>query len=349
MDAQQLAAVQLQVQQQVQQQVAAALQQHVASLAALPPANPPHHHAPHVPRMQPRLHTDASYAGSAALDAWLARIEQLCNFYGVTGDGGVVAYAAAHFAGAALQWWVAQGLGQPQTWSGLVAALRARFQPLTSAEMARSKLRTLKQGHGPATMQAYVSTFNALLAHVPAMDVGDRVFAFIEGLNDRVKAHVDEVAHTTLESAIERAVRYGSRVAIHSAQPASASASSSMMDLSMLGIEGLEPETGAADNGGGQAADMSAPVTRAEFQQLLMAMQQQRSLGGSSSSSSSASGMLPRRSRFTPHVQGVTDAQIRERLDSGACLACGEQGHRKIDCPSFKQQSKNGSARRGRF
>jgi hypothetical protein len=44
-----------------------------------------------------------------------------------------------------------------------------------------------------------------------------------------------------------------------------------------------------------------------------------------------------------PRVSGVSEQQIRERLDAGTCLVCGEAGHRKFECPQNKSKNQSGN------
>ena len=122
------------------QQLAAARagQQHAAASPTLAGAARP---------QQAKLHESARYGGSAGLDTWLSNMQQYAEYYGLLEGEQRVAYAAAHLKDAALQWWQALTT-RPTTWAAFTSALRARFQPVTSAEMARAKLRVLTQGRG---------------------------------------------------------------------------------------------------------------------------------------------------------------------------------------------------------
>ena len=72
-------------------------------------------------------------------------------------------------AGDAWDWWAHLGAAAPAGWTALVDALRARFQPVTSAETARAKLASLAQGK--ASVNEYISAFRRLLVAVPTMGV----------------------------------------------------------------------------------------------------------------------------------------------------------------------------------
>ncbi|MDR3401412.1 MAG: retrotransposon gag domain-containing protein [Chthoniobacter sp.] len=312
---------QAQLHQQQMQALLAQVQQQAAS-AASPPMQQPQ--ANGNPASRGRLTPDAGYAGGIALDSWLNRITQLTTFYNITAEDQRVAYAAAHLKDAALNWWVTLQQ-KPQDWAGFVAGLRTRFQPITTMEEARARLQRLVQGKG--TVQAYVNSFNALLVHIPTMDRDTRIFSFIQGLNEKVQAHVDEVVHPTLESAVERAVRFGSRSA-RAAYSASHS-SAAPMDLSaVLGefAEGTEAEL---------ATDSDAPVTRAELQQLLNALREdRRAAGARGSRAGSASGRFePQGRRRLPAIPHLTPVQVQEYMEAGKCFSCGKTDHVNRACP----------------
>ena len=145
----------------------------------------------------------------------------------------------------------------------------------------------------------------------------------------------------TLDIAISLATRLGSLSVL-----AASSASDghhhgdhgNAMDLSALGlnaIKGLEQQTGDGDD------DAVAPVTRAEFKQLLAALQQQRS-GAGAANRGGKRAPFGRGARGAPRVQGLSEQEVRKRLDGGLCFACGEAGHRKSDCPqNDRKQSGN--------
>lgn len=320
--------------QQLQQQMRLLAAQQAGAAAASPPPGYGASSSPAPPRpAQGKLHESSRYGGTAALDPWLATMQQLCLFYGLSSDAQRVNYAAAHLKDAALQWWFSLGAATPATWADLTAALRARFQPVTSGELARAKLRTLTQGKGG--VQAYVAAFNALLVHVPTMAVEDRVFAFIDGLSDRVKAHVGEVAHATLETAIERAVRFDSRQMRAPAGSSAGHSSHAPMDVNaLLGIEGLEQETGTEQGTPAPAAD--APVTRAEFQQLLNAMREQRR-GPAAGGKEGKPRSFDPRDRRLPRIPHLTPLQVKEYMDEGKCFGCGSKDHRSRECQSKPQ------------
>jgi hypothetical protein len=105
--------------------------------------------------------------------------------------------------------------------------------------------------------------------------------------------------------------------------------------LTGVAFDGPANASGADDDSSGDAADSSAPVTHAELRQLLSAMQHQRKGDGNRRAGRGG------RPRGPPRVAGLSEEQVRERLEAGACFACGKPGHRKADCPTNQPQSGN--------
>jgi hypothetical protein len=325
MNQEQLAAMERHIALMVEQRLAQQ-QQIIAVAQAAPVAVAPADRSP-----RGKLHENARYGGSAVLEPWLATMEQYADYYGIVVDDRRVAYAVAHFKDAALQWWRALPQeGRPATWTAFTQLLHTRFQPVTSTEMARAKLRTLTQGRG--SVQAYTAAFNALLVYLPVMDEGDRVFAYIQGLNDRVQAHVDEVAHSSLESAIERAMRFSSRINRTTAAPGGAPASAPM-ELDAMGLGNLSAESDCNDVPTHSTASSSAaaPITRDELHAIIAAALsgRQNNSGGRGKGQSNPSA----RPRGPPVIPHLSPQQVKSYMDAGRCFGCGSNEHRARQCP----------------
>jgi hypothetical protein len=103
------------------------------------------------------------------------------------------------------------------------------------------------------------------------------------------------------------------------------------MDLSQLTVEDEEPtEAAAAAAAAAAAGDLSVMLLA-----KLTAMEQK--LNAMQSSRGGPSAYYPRRSRM--HVSGVTPEIATERIARGQCIACGEKGHWKNECPTAKKQT----------
>jgi uncharacterized membrane protein YgcG len=299
----------------------------------------------------PRLPPPVTFEGrAAALDEWLADIQQQITWYGM-GEADAIRFAGAFMRGAARDWLL--GLAAvPATWVQLVAELRTRFQPVNSADTARGKLLTLTQGK--QSVHEYVDAFRRLLIRVPSMSNDDRLFQFIRGLRPAIGLQLRVHGVATLDDAIAMAARIGgisdSVQHVH-AQGGSAASSSAPMELDMLaGIEGLEADTSSATD---------APITRAELQLLLNAIREgHRGTGASSSSSSSnrqggdraggnrgaqgASGGF-QGPRGLPRIKGFSPEKVQQYMDANKCFGCHNVGHRSSECPLRKVDS-NGRA-----
>jgi hypothetical protein len=311
---------------QMQQNHAQQLQQFAQQIAAAAP-----NHAAQ-PRGLQRLPPPASFEGRAtAIDDWVADLTQQMEWY-ATPAGERVRFAAAFLRGAARDWYGTLGAA-PASWPEMQAALRGRFQPVNSAESARAKLIALVQGK--RSVNEYVDDFRRLLVRVPTMDADDRLFQFTRGLNPQIATQIRVQGVSNLDAAIAMAVRIGGLRELGACAASSSSSSSggsgAAMELdAMDSIEGLEADTSAP------AAD--APVTRAEFQQLLNAMRDGRRGGASSSTGSSSSGGNGRRfaPRGPPTIPHLTPEQVKEYMDSGKCFGCGSKDHRSRQCPKRK-------------
>lgn len=302
---------------QLAAQVAAAAAQAAAPAAAAGP-----------PRGQ-RLAAPSPFEGSSStLDDWMAAMQRQFEFYNMPDDGERVRFASAHLHKSAWDWWSTIALAnRPNSWTTLKTALIARFQPVTSAETARAKLIALSQGKQSIT--EYVDNFRRLLARIPDMGLADQLFQFIRGLRPALATQLRVQGVTTMDAAINLAVRVGSLSDMGASQQSQSASSSSPMDLDA--IEGLEADTSATSVG-------EAPVTRAEFQQLLNAMRDGRRTGGAGSSSSSSNSgnngrFVPRGPPTIPHL---TPDQVKEYMDSGKCFGCGSKDHRSRQCPKRK-------------
>ena len=350
---------QLQEQNQMLQQQAAAAPAAAAALAAQTAAATIAQAA--AARAPPRTKIPAAsnYAGSAhTLDNWLREMEQQFEWYGYNSHAERVAMAAAQLRGTALDWWHTLSQEEKQSLRASSAdfeqALRKRFQPVDSAKTARLALDQLAQG-AKQSVHDYTAQFRRLLTAVPSMSADDRVHRYVQGLRPAVRSLLLLQDVKTLDEAIASAARIGSlsQYASHAAS-SSGAATAGPMDISAMqdlcALTGADLSAVREDDGSDSdvAPSDAAPVTRSELhqmhQQLLHAMQNQRR--GDAGRRPGRGGRSSGRARGPPRVSGLSEQQVRERLDAGACFVCGKQGHRKADCPTAgkadgKQQSGN--------
>jgi hypothetical protein len=258
-------------------------------------------------------------------------MRQQFEWYGIgSGDDAArIRFAAGYLSGAALDWWE-HSPAQPTTWADAEKALRTRFQPVTSADSARAKMHALVQGRSP--VQDYVSAFRRLLVAVPTMGDDDRLFLFLRGLHPAIATQLRVQGVATLDAAVAMAVRIGSLRDMGAAPSPSSTPSSDAMDINAMldGVEGLEQETDApADSG-------DAPVTRAEFQQLLNAMRDERRPGGAGRGGGAGGNRGRFQPRGPPRIAHLTPQQVSEYMDAGKCFGCGSKDHQSRQCPKRK-------------
>lgn len=338
---------QLQEQNNLLQQQAAAAPAAAAALAAQTAAAALAQAAAARAPPRSKIPAASNYTGSAhTLDNWLREMEQQFDWYGYNSNAERVAMAAAQLRGAALDWWHALDLEEKQSlrasFTEFDRALRRRFQPVDSAKTARLALDQLTQG-AKQPVHDYTAQFRRLLTAVPSMSAEDRVHRYVQGLRPAVRSLLLLQDVKTLDDAIASAARIGSLSQYASQAAAPGSSTAGPMDLCAL--TGADPSIENDQNDGDAAPSDTAPVTRTELrqmhQQLLLAMQNQRR---SESGHRSGRGGRPS-GRGMPRVSGLSEQQVRERLDAGSCFACGKPGHRKADCPNkaadSKQQSGN--------
>jgi len=313
----------------------------IAPAAVLHPIASPE---PGVPRVSlPRLAPPPFFDGqSNKVDEWITNLQQQFDYYesSFSSDAQRLRFASAYLKGPALDWWSNVPVaGRPTTISGLYAAIRGRFQPISSADTARAKLLNLTQGKG--SVHDYVSAFRRLLILVPTMSEDDRLFQFIRGLPSAAASQLKLQAVATVEEAIAMATRIGAFNEYNGwnsrAAPASAAMArndSSAMDLD--NIEGLEKETADFE----ETDPSAAPVTRAEFAELLNAMRQSRGQSKGNDSHhqgrKSNEGKSDIASRMAKKYNLSLD-QVREHWDKSLCFNCSKKGHASHECRGNKK------------
>jgi hypothetical protein len=282
------------------------------------------------PLRQPLMRIAAAkpYDGLAAtsIDRWAREVAQQFAYYAVTTDVEQVRAASALLVGQALEWWA--GLlapGIPTTWAELLLQLRARFQLVTSVQVARAALDKLHQG--TKSTADFISTFTGLVSRVPGMTEEEKIHIFLRAVRPATSTQLQLHDVATLDAAIKMASRMGGIGELHAAA-ASGGGGGAAMDLS--NIEGLEADTGS-----------SVSISRAEYTELLHAMREQRRAGGSSrgGSSSAASSSGSYRPRGLPVIATLTPVQVKEYMDAGKCFSCASTDHRSRECPTKKKSS----------
>jgi hypothetical protein len=137
-------------------------------------------------RKEPRAQDLREYDGASGtkLDEWLQELSLATHLYQLNAVE-TSSFAVSRLRGAALQWWLSLDaahkvtLGEP---AALTAALRARFQPVTTARVAREQLDRLQQGQ--RHINEYIADFQRLATQIGLVSLGEEnaLFAFERGL-----------------------------------------------------------------------------------------------------------------------------------------------------------------------
>ena len=144
----------------------------------------------------------------AVVDTWIEDLQQTFDYYSHTAeflnDTAKIRLAATYLRGTARVWWTQQDTSAILTWEQFVDALHRRYRPALPAELARRKLKDLKQR---GTVNMYAGLFQQLLAHIPNKSEEDAIFDFRSGLDKAIAVRVAEKDPKTLEDAIVVAVQ----------------------------------------------------------------------------------------------------------------------------------------------
>jgi hypothetical protein len=277
-------------------------------------------------KREPRLSDLSEYDGAtgAKLDDWLAELRRCVRYYQLSGAD-AVEFAVVRLRGSADTWWASlDGAVQAAVNSvdALAAALRARFQPVTTARVAREKLHALQQG--ARHIDEYIAEFNRLHAQVPNMSEPDASAQFVRGLRRELatKLEDDDWENMPLAALVAKAARIGGRAA---AAAASSRAVVNQMDL---------------DDGDGAAPDVDR-ITRAVLNALQAQGGDMAGIGaktqthrGYLSGRGGAKGGRGDRGGRTFAVPGVPAAVVEQRRAAGQCFRCGNSEHRSMECPN---------------
>jgi len=284
-------------------------------------------------RKEPRAQDLREYDGAAGekLDAWLDELSLACMLFELN-DREARSFAVSRLRGAALQWWLAldssaqAAIGDRKA---LAAALRARFQPVTTARTARQQLDKLTQGSRP--VNDYIADFQRLRTQLPHLGEQEALFAFEKGLDGKLVEKLHEQGISTVQTAIAMAARVGGL-----AQAAAASKSS----LRQMDIDDGDGSAGRLDRIEAALNAMAARDTSgmgAKTQTHQGYTQQREAQRGGRGGFRGRGGFK----RGPPEVRGVPEHVVRKRMDNDACIRCGEQGHRSPSCPNTITASGN--------
>jgi hypothetical protein len=268
-------------------------------------------------------------ASGDKLDAWLAELRRCARYYQLSGPE-AVEFAVARLRDSADTWWAALDGGVQATISSvekLGAALRARFQPVTTARVAREKLHALQQG--ARHIDDYITEFSKLHAQVPDMAEPDARAQFVRGLRRELAIKLEDVDWETmpLAAVVAKAARVGGRTtaaAQPAGQPASGRATLTQMEMD-CSDSALEERISRAVLNVMQSQQTQSTGPNAHTHR---GQGPQRARGGTSGGPSARGHDAAR----IPKVPGVPAEVVERRRAAGECYRCGSKDHTRFDC-----------------
>lgn len=315
------------------------MQQHMLQQAAAPVAVAAHAAAP--PRQErPRIPPPPFFDGKGTgLDEWETALRKQITWYR-TPVAEEVQLATMFLSGAAEDWWKHLQVNTKAAigdFSSLVDAIRTRFQPVTTADLARVKITKLVQGKAP--INDYVAAFRKLLTPLGDMHESDRLFHFLRGVKPEIATQIRMQGIKVLDTAIEMASRMGTmgEYGAQAAAPPSAShGSSAPMDLDALSLDNIEGLEKSETNGSSSSSSAAVPAGQllAQLQEVLAAMRDTRRP------------RPPKVGQSKKFEDGrfrhgdLSRAEMDAHFSAGTCFECGKPGHRARNCPKAKPKDR---------
>jgi hypothetical protein len=291
-------------------------------------------------KKEPRANDLREYDGAAGakLDAWLDELGAAIDLFRLNGTE-AVDFGASRLRGAARQWWNTLGAAGKAPLidaAAMAAALRLRFQPITTERVAREQLRSLRQGS--RSVNDYIADFQRLHALLPDMGSADALFAFESGLVANLAEKLRVHGTTTLQESIAMAARVGGLMA-GSNTPAGRTPNANQMEIdsgdgSDSRLDRIEAILNALTSAQGGASGMGAKTqTQREYQQ------QRNSRGGFRGGRGGRFGGRGGSSSIS--IPGVPAEVVEQRRSAGQCFRCGSADHRSLQCPNAISASGN--------
>jgi hypothetical protein len=134
---------------------------------------------------------------------WLFLVEEYLKLQKSEGGNEAVSFAGTLLTEEAASWWVSFRPENPNlTWIAFKEALSKEFQDVNECRNARDALMSLRQDS--KSVETYASEFRAIIRKLPKMDVGDRIYFFINGLaNASTRREVEIRKCQTLDEAVQ--------------------------------------------------------------------------------------------------------------------------------------------------
>jgi hypothetical protein len=259
---------------------------------------------------RPKLQDLSEYHGaSSKLDGWLAEVRTM-NRICKMNQQETVEFAAARMRGAALHWWegmTTDAQAAITDTTSLAAALRKRFQPITTSETARAQLRKLQQSN--RSTDDYILEFQELYAKVTDMSSADALFDFMHGLHKATADQLRIQGVKTIDEAYEKAAHVSGVTSTHSHPAPAANHNINNIQIDDSSSTTQQQQYTRNNRGGGRGGYRGGrvPFNRgAEGQQ-----------------------------RAPPTTAPLIPQAVREkRREQGACFRCGQSGHMARACPN---------------
>ena len=145
-----------------------------------------------------------TYSGNCneSLEAWIFQMDRYCQLLPVP-EPNRVSFAGTFLKDHAAMWWrtVYEEIeAQPEDnrWTQFTNGLKHQFQPINTAETARTRLDQLRQ---KTSVRLYNSDFREIMLQLPNMHEADRIHTYIKGLKPTVTSLVTMQQPNTLIAA----------------------------------------------------------------------------------------------------------------------------------------------------
>lgn len=270
----------------------------------------------------------APYDGSKGLDEFLLVLRNMDRWYGYVQDRDRIRFLCLNLAGPALSYLeTPAGIAALalDAWAPLEAALRARFQPVTTEEVARAEIFSIVQG--PKGVHEYTSQFNHRLAFLPDQDDATTLHHYLRGLKAPIREQLRISGVHDLVAAQTMAVRIGNPM------PFAGSAGTAVpMDLGAIDASSPTDQPG-----------LIAAVTEAVLAAMRTGSVRNHGSGGGSSKwgGRGTSGGGPRPAMIP---DGLSAEERQKYYAEGRCFLCGKTGHNKPQCPTRSSSSSSSSS-----
>jgi hypothetical protein len=289
-------------------------------------------------RKEPRTQDLREYEGASGikLDEWIDDLDACVALFHLN-DAEAVEFAVSRLRGPARQWWNALGAApRPTTAAALGAALRSRFQPITSERVAREQLRSLRQGG--RGINEYIAEFQRLHAMLPDMSAKDALFSFESGVAGGLALELRKAGTTSLSDAIALAARIGGLTAAGSSSSSSPPTRSSAHQMEVDSGDGSFEDRVARvvlnvmqSQGSGAPGALTGLGAKTQTQRGYAQARSGRG-GGQGFRGGRSGGRNVGEAPQLPSVPGVSPEVVAQRRAANQCYRCGDASHTRFEC-----------------